>query len=157
MLQNEEFHSKLENADRQDFWGTPQQLFCGKILSDARNSHPILESIIHPTGGIVGPGDHEFNRVIKAATLLVSPEKVLLRHAIAHDAYGHLYKVDNMGPGYTYVDWTSTLGQFPLIAGNPLSDLLDGMCWWLKRHMEPIDPRFNHAKYEMDHYTPAKF
>ena len=153
---NEDFYNQLDLCSKQDFWGTAQQLFCGKIISDAMDTNPILESIVHPTGGIVGPGDHVLNKAIKFATLLVINEKILLRHSIAHDAYGYLYKIKNIGPGYTYVDWNNAFGQFPLIAGNPLSDQLDGMCWWLKRHYEPIDDRFIQGKLEMDHYTPAK-
>lgn len=51
-----------------------------------------------PWGGIIGPG-----LTVRAHSFLAPLSSVLKLHAVFHDAYGHLYRVFNKGPGYTYI------------------------------------------------------
>lgn len=50
-----------------------------------------------PWGGVIGPG-----LTLKTHYFFSSVMSLLKVHAVFHDAYGHLYRTEGKGPGYTY-------------------------------------------------------
>ena len=51
-----------------------------------------------PWGGIIGPG-----MTVRTHYVFSTISSILKLHAVFHDAYGHLYRTHQKGPGYNYM------------------------------------------------------
>ena len=51
-----------------------------------------------PWGGIIGPG-----MTVRTHYVFSTISSILKLHAVFHDAYGHLYRTRQKGPGYNYM------------------------------------------------------
>ena len=90
--------------------------------------HPLYASIMHPTGGLIGPGDSRFTRLLERFGVGRNWPHVR-RHGIAHDAFGYLYNIHKKGPGYAYVDPKIGI-LFDPKPHSPLADQIEGLKFW---------------------------
>ncbi|XP_066919944.1 uncharacterized protein [Clytia hemisphaerica] len=125
-----------EVLKNEDFWGTRQQLLCGKVISDWIDTDhlpidPIFGALLCPCGGRVGPGDSGW-----VHNLLYDDRGFMAYHSAVHDAFGYLIIFHRKGPGYDYLK-RSVLSKF-----NPFSGQYDGIQFWkkfLEGHKMPED------------------
>ncbi|XP_066912933.1 uncharacterized protein [Clytia hemisphaerica] len=124
------YHTRGETSEylgTAEFWGTRQQLLCGKVIADWVNCHlnesidPIFGALLCPCGGRVGPGDSGW-----VHSLLYDDRGFMAYHAAVHDAFGYLITFHKKGPGYDYLK-KSVLSKY-----NPFSGQYDGISFWKK-------------------------
>ncbi|MEO0380254.1 MAG: hypothetical protein AAF252_08270 [Pseudomonadota bacterium] len=109
-----------------EFMGSRGQLMCGKVLGDSFGIHEVFGSLLNPTGGLVGPGNHAIHPMIPIEAGHLDPDNPIAIHGTVHDAAGYLNTYHNDGPGYNYLD--SDIEFFG--TGNPLSGQISGIAHW---------------------------
>lgn len=64
----------------------------------------------NPTGGMIGPGNSVLHKILLRTTRLTDRHKKMIKyHAAFHDACGYLLTQMEVGPGYTYGLWPSSI------------------------------------------------
>lgn len=95
------------------FNGSNSQMRFGKVVGDALGIDPALGAMLHPGGGLVGPG----NFAVAADNTAVG------YHATLHEAAGYLHTYHNAGPGYDYLGGGGA-------GSNPLSGQHASIAYW---------------------------
>lgn len=108
----------LSQANK-EFMGSNWQLRFGKVVGDYLDIDPVFASLLHPTGGLVGPG----NTALFPNNVFV-PQAVAY-HGAYHDAVGFIYQYFGRGSGYNYME-----SPFGLDTNNPLAGQATGVGRW---------------------------
>ena len=137
---NEEMHP--------DFMGSRGQLLSGKVVGEAFGIHEIFGSLLNPTGGLVGAGNHFAHPMIPIKAGHLDPDNPIAIHGIVHDAGGYLNTYHNDGPGYDYLDSDIEF----LDTDHPLAGQISGIAYWtMEAGDEYIVKRADAAVMEVEH------
>ena len=109
-----------------DFMGSRGQLLSGKVVGDAFGIHEIFGSLLNPTGGLVGAGNHFAHPMIPIKAAHLDPDNPIAVHGIVHDAGGYLNTYHDEGPGYDYLESDIEF----LSTDHPLAGQISGIAYW---------------------------
>lgn len=94
------------------FNGSNSQMRFGKVVGDALGIDPAFGAMLHPAGGLVGPGSFA----------IAGDSTAVGYHATLHAAAGYLHTYHNAGPGYDYLGGGG--------GSNPLSGQHASIAYW---------------------------
>lgn len=108
------------------YWGTRQQMLSGKVIADWIDvtygpMDPIFGILLNPTTGRVGPSDSTI-----VHELLFDVNGRFAYHSAVHDAFGYLFTLHHIGPGYDYLQ-RKILNNDNIFAGQA-----SGLTFWKK-------------------------